>query len=51
VRRDAELGYVAVVVADACGAGDEAAGRRSLKSLTFAGASLVTEAAAVSATG
>jgi biuret amidohydrolase len=37
VRHSADLGYVPVVVPDACGAGDEAAARRSLASLEFGG--------------
>lgn len=49
VRHGADLGYIPVVVADACGAGDEAAGRRSLESLAFAGDSLITEVATISA--
>ncbi len=49
VRHGADLGYVPVVVADACGAGDEAAGRRSLESLAFAGDSLITEVTTISA--
>jgi nicotinamidase-related amidase len=49
VRHGTDLGYVPVVVADACGAGDETAGRRSLESLAFAGDSLITDAATISA--
>jgi hypothetical protein len=33
-----------VVAADACGAGDEAAGRRTLEALRFAGDALLCEA-------
>jgi biuret amidohydrolase len=47
VRHGADLGYIPVVVADACGAGDEAAGRRSLESLAFAGDALITDVATV----
>jgi nicotinamidase-related amidase len=43
VRHSADLGYVPVVVRDACGAGDEAAGRRSLEALAFAGDALVAD--------
>jgi nicotinamidase-related amidase len=43
VRHGADLGYIPVVVADACGTGEEAAGRRSLESLTFAGDALLTD--------
>ncbi len=44
VRHGADLGYVPVVVEDACGAGDEAAGRRSLEALRFAGDTIFTDA-------
>jgi nicotinamidase-related amidase len=37
VRHAADLGYVPVVVRDACGAGDAAAGARALETLAFAG--------------
>jgi biuret amidohydrolase len=40
VRHSADLGFVPVVVADACGAGDAAAGERSLAALRFAGDAL-----------
>jgi len=43
VRHGADLGYIPVVVADACGTGEEAAGRRSLESLAFAGDALLTD--------
>jgi biuret amidohydrolase len=43
VRHSADLGYIPVVVRDACGAGDEAAGRRSLEALAFAGDALVAD--------
>lgn len=49
VRHGADLGYVPVVVADACGAGDEAAARRSLESLAFAGDSFITDVATIGA--
>ena len=45
VRHGADLGYVPVVVADACGAGDEAAAERSLESLRFAGDAIVADVA------
>ncbi|MDQ3285342.1 MAG: cysteine hydrolase [Actinomycetota bacterium] len=48
-RHGADLGYIPVVVADACGAGDEAAARRSLESLAFAGDSFITETATIDA--
>jgi biuret amidohydrolase len=40
VRHSADLGFVPVVVADACGSGDAAAGERSLAALRFAGDAL-----------
>ncbi len=48
VRHAADLGYIPVIVADACGAGDKAAGQRSLESLAFAGDSLFTDVAKIS---
>jgi nicotinamidase-related amidase len=47
VRHSADLGYVPVVVPDACGAGDAAAGERSLEALQFAGDALVADTDAV----
>jgi biuret amidohydrolase len=44
VRHGADLGYVPVAVEDACGAGDEAAGRRSMESLRFAGDTMFVDA-------
>lgn len=41
VRHSADLGYVPVVVRDACGAGDGAAAERSLASLAFAGDAMI----------
>jgi len=49
VRHSADLGYVPVVVADACGAGDEAGGRRSLDALAFGGDALIADTDAVCA--
>ncbi len=43
-RHAADLGFVPVVVTDACGAGDEHAGRRTLDALDFAGDGLLCEA-------
>jgi nicotinamidase-related amidase len=37
VRHAADLGYIPVVVTDACGAGNEEAGQRALASLRFMG--------------
>jgi biuret amidohydrolase len=45
VRHAADLGYVPIVVTDACGAGDRAAGVRSLETLRFAGDAILTDAA------
>ena len=41
VRHSADLGYVPVVVRDACGAGNEQAGARSLEALRFAGDAMI----------
>jgi nicotinamidase-related amidase len=49
VRHSADLGYVPVVVRDACGAGDAAAGERTLEALTFAGDAIVVDTDAVTA--
>jgi len=42
VRHGADLGYIPVLVTDACGAGDEEAAKRSIESLKFAGDALLT---------
>jgi nicotinamidase-related amidase len=42
-RHGADLGYIPVVVTDACGAGDEEAARRSVESLKFAGDALLAD--------
>jgi nicotinamidase-related amidase len=49
VRYGADLGYIPIIVEDACGAGDEEAGRRSLESLRFAGDAIFTDAATIGA--
>jgi nicotinamidase-related amidase len=49
VRHSADLGYVPVVVRDACGAGDPDAARRALDGLAFAGDALLTDTDAVCA--
>jgi biuret amidohydrolase len=49
VRHSADLGYVPVVVRDACGAGDAAAGERALQALMFAGDAIVADTDAVTA--
>jgi nicotinamidase-related amidase len=43
VRHGADLGFVPVVVADACGSGNLDAGKRSLESLAFAGDAIITD--------
>jgi biuret amidohydrolase len=43
-RHGADLGYIPVLVIDACGAGDEEAAKRSIESLRFAGDALITDA-------
>jgi nicotinamidase-related amidase len=45
VRHAADLGYVPIVVTDACGAGDRDAGARTLETLRFAGDAMLTDAA------
>ena len=47
VRHSADLGYIPIVVRDACGAGDAAAGDRALEALVFAGDAIVADTAAV----
>jgi biuret amidohydrolase len=41
-RHGADLGYIPVIVTDACGAGNEEAARRSIESLKFVGDILIT---------
>jgi biuret amidohydrolase len=47
VRHAADLGYIPVVVTDACGGRDEAAMERSLAGLRFAGDAIFTDAATI----
>jgi nicotinamidase-related amidase len=42
-RHAADLGYIPVIVTDACGAGNEEAATRSIESLRFAGDALLTD--------
>src|SRR4051812_37053054 len=49
VRHSADLGYVPLVVRDACGAGNAAAGARSLDALAFAGDAMIADTDAVCA--
>jgi nicotinamidase-related amidase len=43
VRHAADLGYIPIVVTDACGVGDQVAGERALAGLAFAGDALQTD--------
>lgn len=49
VRHASDLGYIPIVVTDACGAGDKAAGERSHETLRFAGDAMLTDAAGFAA--
>jgi nicotinamidase-related amidase len=49
VRHGADLGYVPVLVVDACGSGHQDAAARSVASLTFAGDALLTDVEAINA--
>jgi biuret amidohydrolase len=49
-RHGADLGYVPVVVTDACGAGNEEAAKRSIESLKFAGDAIITDTKTICAT-
>lgn len=42
-RHAADLGFIPVLLADACGAGDAAAGERSLDGLRFAGDAIISD--------
>ncbi|HKW49196.1 MAG TPA: cysteine hydrolase [Gemmatimonadaceae bacterium] len=44
-RHAADLGFIPVLVSDACGGRDQAAMRRSLESLAFAGDAMITDSA------
>lgn len=44
-RHAADLGFIPIVVADACGAGHEEAAQRSIESLRFAGDAIITDVA------
>jgi biuret amidohydrolase len=48
-RHGADLGYIPVLVDDACGAGNEEAARHSLELLEHSGDALMTETATISA--
>jgi biuret amidohydrolase len=47
VRHGADLGYIPVVVTDACGAGNEDAGRRTLDVIQFVGDAFLTDTDAI----
>jgi nicotinamidase-related amidase len=47
VRHSTDLGYLPVVVRDACGAGDHEAARRSLEAIEFTGDAIVADTAEV----
>ena len=47
VRHGADLGFIPVVVQDACGAGDAEAAQRSLANLAFMGDAIMTDTAAL----
>jgi nicotinamidase-related amidase len=49
VRHGMDLGYIPVIVSDACGYGNRAAAERSLATLAFAGGSLQSDSATVAA--
>jgi biuret amidohydrolase len=42
-RHGADLGYIPVLITDACGAGNEEAAKRSIENLKFAGDALITD--------
>jgi nicotinamidase-related amidase len=44
VRHAADLGFIPVIISDACGSGDRRAAQRSLDSLEFEGNALITDA-------
>src|SRR5437660_8143719 len=48
-RHGADLGYILVLVTDACGAGDEEAAKRSIESLKFTGDAILTDTATICA--
>jgi nicotinamidase-related amidase len=50
VRHSADLGYVPIVVRDACGAGNAAAGSRAMDTLAFAGDAMFADTDEVCAT-
>jgi biuret amidohydrolase len=49
-RHGADIGYIPVLITDACGAGNEEAATRSIESLKFAGDALLTDTRTICAT-
>jgi nicotinamidase-related amidase len=47
VRHGADLGYIPIVITDACGAGDREAGNRAIASISFMGDAYLTELASL----
>jgi nicotinamidase-related amidase len=47
VRHGADLGYIPIVVTDACAAGDQEAGERALASLRYLGDAIFTDVAQI----
>jgi nicotinamidase-related amidase len=47
VRHGADLGFIPVVVTDACGAGNPTAAKRSLEALAFTGDAIMTDIATI----
>jgi nicotinamidase-related amidase len=43
VRHSADLGYIPIVVRDACGAGNQSAGEWAMSSIAFAGDAFVVD--------
>jgi biuret amidohydrolase len=50
VRHAGDLGFIPIVVTDACGAGDAQAGARSMETLRFLGEAILTDTAEFQAT-
>jgi biuret amidohydrolase len=50
VRHSVDLGYIPIVITDACGAGDSDAAERSLASLRFGGDAILSNVEEISAT-
>jgi biuret amidohydrolase len=50
VRHSADLGYIPIVVTDACGSGDPEAEERSVATMKFTGDAILTDIEAIVAT-